>query len=186
MDLLIQDYGYWAVLLGTFFEGETVLILAGFASYQGYLNLTYVIIMALIGSFAGDQFFFRLGRLQKKIWFIKGAVWETRSRKAKRLLENHQILIILSSRFLYGMRMLLPYMIGMSRVKTSRFVLLDFIGALVWATLIGSLGYLFGNVMVLIMGNIKKYELMIMAIVIGLGLLIWFIGRIRRISKTTK
>jgi membrane protein DedA with SNARE-associated domain len=77
-------------------------------------------------------------------------------------------------------------MIGMSRVKTSRFVLLDFAGALVWATVIGSLGYLFGNVMVLIMGNIKKYELMIMAVVIGLGLLIWFIDRIRRISKTTK
>ena len=186
MESLIQDYGYWAVLVGTFFEGETVLILAGFACYQGYLDLRCVIIMALLGSFAGDQFFFRLGRLQKNIWFIKGPVWEARSEKAKRLLEKHQILIILSSRFLYGMRMLLPYLIGLSRVRTFRFVLLDFTGALVWASLIGSLGYLFGNIMVLIMGNVKKYELRIMALVVGLGLCIWLIGSWRRISKSAK
>jgi len=186
MESIIQNYGYLAVLAGTFFEGETVLILAGFASHQGYLELPYVVIMALIGSFAGDQLFFRLGRLQKRIWFIRGPVWEARSEKAKRLLEKNQVLIILSSRFLYGMRMLLPYLIGLSRVKASRFALLDFIGALVWAIMIGSLGYLFGNVMTLIMGNIKKYELIIMTLVIGLGLCIWIIGFIRRVHKSDK
>jgi len=186
MESIIQDYGYWAVLAGTFIEGETVLILAGFACHQGYLDLRYVMIMALLGSFAGDQFFFLLGKLQKNIWFIKGPVWETRSEKAKRLLERHQILIILSSRFLYGMRMLLPYLIGLSRVKASRFVLLNIAGALVWSSLIGSLGYLFGNIMVLIMGNVKKYEFMIMALVLGLGLCVWLISVWRRMPKSGK
>ncbi len=186
MESIIRDYGYWAVLAGTFFEGETVLILAGFACHQGYLDLRYVIMMALLGSFAGDQLFFRFGRLQKNIWFIKGPVWEARSEKAKRLLEKHQILIILGSRFLYGMRMLLPYLIGMSRVRASRFVLLNFAGALAWASLVGGLGYLFGNIMVLIMGNVKKYELMIMALVLGLGLCVWLIGSRRRRSKPVK
>jgi membrane protein DedA with SNARE-associated domain len=183
MESIIQNYGYWAVLAGTFFEGETVLILAGFASHQGYLDLPYVVIMALIGSFAGDQFFFRLGRQQKRIWFIKGPAWEARGEKAKRLLEKNQVLIILLSRFLYGMRMLLPYFIGLSRVKASRFVLLDFIGALIWAIMIGSLGYLFGNVVTLVMGDIKKYELTIIIMVIGLGLCVWIIDVIRHQSS---
>ncbi|HYB20914.1 MAG TPA: hypothetical protein VEH09_08285 [Thermodesulfobacteriota bacterium] len=36
---LFDTYGYWAILVGTFFEGETVLILGGFVASQGYLNL---------------------------------------------------------------------------------------------------------------------------------------------------
>ena len=41
---LIQKYGYAAVLLGTFFEGETLLIMAGFAAHGGRLSLPWVIL----------------------------------------------------------------------------------------------------------------------------------------------
>jgi membrane protein DedA with SNARE-associated domain len=37
LESLIDTYGYPAVLVGTFFEGETVLVLGGFASHRGYL-----------------------------------------------------------------------------------------------------------------------------------------------------
>ena len=33
---LIEDYGYLAVFIGAFLEGETILVMAGFAAYQGY------------------------------------------------------------------------------------------------------------------------------------------------------
>ena len=34
----IETYGYLAVMIGTFLEGETILVLAGFAAHQGYLQ----------------------------------------------------------------------------------------------------------------------------------------------------
>jgi membrane protein DedA with SNARE-associated domain len=37
LDQLIDTYGYWAILVGTLLEGETILLLGGFAAYQGYL-----------------------------------------------------------------------------------------------------------------------------------------------------
>ena len=40
---LIEHYGYFAVFLGCFLEGETVLVLAGFAAHMGYLSLPGVI-----------------------------------------------------------------------------------------------------------------------------------------------
>ena len=40
LEALISHYGYAAVAIGTFFEGETILVIAGFASHQGYLALT--------------------------------------------------------------------------------------------------------------------------------------------------
>ena len=59
---LIQHYGYLAVAVGTFLEGETVLLLAGAAASRGHLALPTVIGVATLASFAGDQLFFLLGR----------------------------------------------------------------------------------------------------------------------------
>lgn len=59
----LLSYGYIAVLLGTFLEGETILIMAGFAAQSGYLNLYWVIGVATIGSFLGDQLYFTWARV---------------------------------------------------------------------------------------------------------------------------
>jgi membrane protein DedA with SNARE-associated domain len=63
---LLKDYleihGYWVLFVGTFLEGEAILIMAGFLAFQGYLNVGGVIITAFAGSFLGDQFYFYLGR----------------------------------------------------------------------------------------------------------------------------
>ena len=52
---LISQYGYWALFAGTLLEGETWLILAGFAAHQGYLQLHWVMLIAMTGGFLGDQ-----------------------------------------------------------------------------------------------------------------------------------
>jgi hypothetical protein len=40
MQTVIENYGYAAILIGTFLEGETILVLAGLAAHQGYLTLS--------------------------------------------------------------------------------------------------------------------------------------------------
>ena len=62
LESLIDTYGYLAILVGTFFEGETVLVLGGFAAHRGYLDLPGVILAAFVGTLLGDQLFFVLGR----------------------------------------------------------------------------------------------------------------------------
>lgn len=47
---LITEYGYAAVFVGALLEGETLLILAGSAANQGYLQLHWVITIALLGA----------------------------------------------------------------------------------------------------------------------------------------
>ena len=53
--------------------------------------------------------------------------------------------MILSFRFLYGLRTVAPFVIGMSSVSVKKFILLNAAGALVWATAIASGGYFFGR-----------------------------------------
>src|SRR5260370_41283512 len=60
MDLL-ATYGYLAVFVGSLLEGETVLILAGFAAHQGYLSFPLVAGVAFCGGTLGDQSLLFLG-----------------------------------------------------------------------------------------------------------------------------
>ncbi len=82
MDLqsIIEHYGYAAILIGTFLEGETILVLAGLAAHQGYLVLSWVISAAFLGSLCGDQLFFIWGASTVR-WFYPGGLAGSRKRK---------------------------------------------------------------------------------------------------------
>ena len=60
---LVHSYGYAAVFVGSFLEGETVAALGGLAANRGYLALPWVIAIAAAGGFLSDQVFFGVGRL---------------------------------------------------------------------------------------------------------------------------
>ncbi|MGY2855155.1 hypothetical protein ACVWWF_003560 [Pseudomonas tolaasii] len=44
----LHDFGYFALFLGTFFEGETILVLAGFLAFRGYMDINLVVIVAFL------------------------------------------------------------------------------------------------------------------------------------------
>ena len=48
--------------------------------------------------------------------------------------KQHQNLLILGFRFLYGLRSVTPFVIGMSGISWLRFALLNVIGAGIWAS----------------------------------------------------
>ena len=58
----LHDFGYLALFIGTFFEGETILVLAGFLAFRGYMDINLVVVVAFCGSYAGDQLWYFLGR----------------------------------------------------------------------------------------------------------------------------
>jgi membrane protein DedA with SNARE-associated domain len=174
IELIIEAYGYPAILIGTFFEGETILLMGGFAAHQGYLSLYWVITAAFIGSLFGDQFFFYLGRKHGQKLIARWPSWNFRAKKVHKLLDRYNTPLILSLRFLYGMRTIAPFAIGMSSVSFSKFALLNIMGALVWAVVIGSGGYLFGHVLESVIGKVRHYELGIMGIIVITGILVWF------------
>jgi len=175
MDLqsIIENYGYAAILIGTFLEGETILVLAGLAAHQGYLILTWVVIAAFLGSLCGDQLFFYLGRKHSQAVLSRRPAWKQKAEKIHKLMNRFETLMILSFRFLYGLRTVAPFVIGMSPVSFKKFMLLNAAGALVWATAVGSGGYLFGHALEILIGKIEHYEVHVFIVIALLGLLIW-------------
>lgn len=171
LESLIQTYGYIVIFLGTLVEGETILVSGGFASHQGYLQLRWVILVAFLGGLSGDFLFFYLGRWHGHLILTRHPIWYARVQKVFKLLERYHTILILLMRFLYGLRMITPFALGMSRISTSRFLVLNTLGALIWAIVGGTAGYLFGKVLESMMGDLRHYEQAILAAIILLGLL---------------
>lgn len=179
---LIATYGYAAVGIGTFFEGETILILGGFAAHRGYLELPWVIVCAFLGTLSGDQLYYYIGRIKGKTLLDKRPHWKSKSEKVFSLLDSHQVWLILGFRFLYGLRTVTPFIIGASRISPIRFLFLNILGASTWAIVIGVLGYLFGHTLEILIGDIKRYELLFFAVVAGAGIVIWLTHLLRKRS----
>jgi len=90
-------------------------------------------------------------------------------------MNRFQTPMILSFRFLYGLRTVAPFVIGMSPVSVKKFIFLNVVGALVWAVAIASGGYFFGRALEILIGKVKHYEIQVFAMVALLGLLIWIV-----------
>ena len=171
MDLpgLIDSYGYIAVLIGAFLEGETLLALAGLASYRGYLDFYTVVAIALVAGFAGDQFYFFLGRVKGQKLLERFPNARERAQRFDAMLSRWHAPLIVAVRFMYGFRIVGPILLGMGRVPAWKFVLFNFIGAAIWAPLIAGIGYEFGEIVETALGNMKRYEIWIFAGVALLG-----------------
>ncbi len=182
MDLaaLIDSYGYLAVLVGAFTEGETVLALAGLAANRGYLDFYTVVVVAMIGGFAGDQFFFYLGRRHGARILTRFPSAEARALRFDALLARWHAPLIVAVRFMYGFRILGPILLGMGRVPPWKFMVFNFIGAALWAPLVAGAGYVFGSAVESALVEVDGYEMWLFGGVAAAGAMLFIAHRLRR------
>ena len=180
LESLLSAYGYPVLVIGTFLEGETIMILGGVSAHLGYLSLDRVIICGFSGTFLGDQLFFMLGRRHGKQILARRPSWQAPASRVFLILERHQNLLIVGFRFVYGIRTVTPFAIGMSDVSYLRFIVLNAMGAVIWATSIGLAGYYFGRLVEGMVGDVKKYEVEFMGGIVVIAALIWMVHFYRR------
>jgi membrane protein DedA with SNARE-associated domain len=183
IEAFISTYGYAAVAVGTFLEGETTLFVAGFAAQRGYLELPWVIAAAFAGTLAADQFYFYLGRLGGARLLERRPAWQRKAGTVLRLLERHQTFVILSFRFIYGVRTLAPFVIGLSGVSRLKYLGLTCVSTSVWATTMASVGYLFGHALDRIRAEFERYGLWVLVGLGALGAAVWVMYRVRARSR---
>ncbi|MCC6608633.1 MAG: DedA family protein [Burkholderiales bacterium] len=174
---LIGSYGYLAVLVGTFFEGETILVLGGLAAHLGYLELPRVIATAFAGALAGDQLWFVVGRLYGRRLLARRARWIPRVQRIDRVLRRHEIPVLVGFRFVYGFRSLTPFVVGMGSISAIKFLILNAVGAALWSATVACAGFLFGRAVEAALGDLRRYELALIAFVALTGLGLWFAHR---------
>lgn len=125
---------YVGAAIWAFFEGETfVLFSAAAGRSTGLIDPWILMISVWLGSCAGDQLWFYLGRRfgPTALHKIPGA--EKRLAVAFRFLERYGTAFVLTFRFVYGIRNVSSAACGMIGMSRTRFSVLNFIAAGIWA-----------------------------------------------------
>ncbi len=171
LESLIAHYGYAAIIAGTFLEGEATLIVGGIVSRMGYLNLPWVVLLALAGTLISDQTMFFIGRRYGTKLLKRFPRLQEKADKVGHTMRRHDTPLIMGFRFLYGLRSVVPFVLGMSRVPVWKFMALNLVGALLWVGGIGLAGYTFGYAAQASMDQIQHYAPVIAGTLLSGGLL---------------
>lgn len=142
---LLHSYGYAALVIGAFLEGETIVLLAGVLAHQGYLSPVPAALCAFAGSLSSDQLMFYLGRMKGNAILHRFPRLEKKAPKVRDLLARYETPLILGFRFIYGVRNLTPILMGMGNVNQWKFLILNVVSAALWASSFIAAGYFFGR-----------------------------------------
>ncbi len=160
---LYEDYGYLIVLLGAFSEntallglllpGGTLALMGAFYAQQGELSLGWVILFAWIGTVAGYNADYFIGRLLlariaeglRASWLGRRLRLQARLRLGSRFLSRHGGKAILLSHLIGHIRSFVALSAGATHMPYRRFLAFELVAALLWNTAFCLLGYLAGT-----------------------------------------
>lgn len=177
METLLQtfvEYRYLVIFLGTFVEGEIVLIAGGFLVYEGHLDFVVLVLLATVAAMIGDNLFYWLGRSQRAgtahplAQRLVRFIGEHRLFKGEELLRRHGGKSVFLLRFFYGLRFAGAMTAGYLRLGFGRFFFFNLIGSLTWALIIGRIGYLFGQSLEHAVQGVRLAQLGLLLVIGGL------------------
>ena len=155
IDFLVQ-HGYtvlfaWVLAeqLGLPIPALPLLLAAGALAGAGKLNAGFAIALAVTASILADVLWYELGRRRggKILGLLCRISLEPEScvRRTEDAFQNHASRSLLLAKFVPGLNTAAPPMAGMTGMGLPRFVLLDALGALLWAGGAVLVGFLFSE-----------------------------------------
>ena len=174
---LLIEYGYWAVALALLLEnagipvpGETILLMASFLAYSEHaLQLRWLILVGTIAATLGDNLGFALGHyggrplMERYQSFFR--IRPETIQRGEKLFARYGPVTIFFARFVFGMRIIAGPLAGALRMSWKKFLLYNFLGALLWVSVISSAGFLFGRHWQRFAHDLKIFDIAIAAVV---------------------
>lgn len=170
---LLHDHVYTAIVLGGLIEGETTVVLAGYAAHQGYVPWWAATGLSALVNFLLDQAWFLVGRWRGERLLARSQALRRGVESLTPRLHRHRRWIVFSVRFMYGLRTAGPIAMGMARIPWVDFLIFNALGAVVWAVVFTGLGYAFGRVIAIVIGEIVHYEMLAVGVILAAGLAFW-------------
>lgn len=197
LDLLrhtVVHYGYWAVAGALLLEnagiplpGETILLLASFLAYsQHELQLSWIIVVATLAATLGDNLGYALGHyggrplLQRYQSLFR--IQDKNLLRGENLFARYGAATVFFARFVFGMRIITGPLAGVLRMPWTEFLLFNFLGATVWASLIATVGYLFGRHWERLQRVIQRFDIGFVIVAILVVIFLWWRSRRNRQS----
>ena len=181
--VLLHNYGYLTILIWTFLEGETVVIIAGVLAQQGYMDPKFIALCAFCGSCTSDQLMFLLGKCKGAAVLSRFPKLARNADRAEHLIRRYETPLILGFRFVYGVRNVTPIMLGINKVNHLKFLILNVIGAGTWALTFTWGGFFFGRLFIKRIDKVSHMALYILLAIAVFAGLLWYIRQRKRAKE---
>jgi membrane protein DedA with SNARE-associated domain len=176
---LAEAWAYISLGASGIITEEAAPIVGGFAAHEGHLGFIRVVLACAIGTWAAAVGLYALGRWRGK-WVRR------RFRRAGRYVTRLLVFVrrspwrsVLAVRFGFGLRIVMPIACGAARMRIPIFLVGTAAASLIWAALFTTVGWLFGETALLVLGHIRRYDDMIAGLLI-VGVVLVFVVLVRR------
>lgn len=153
---IARHYGYWAVFLGIALEslgiplpGETITIVGGFLGGSGELDYWLVLGSAIAGTVLGGMFGYWIGKLGGWALLLRVGrffrVTEEQLTDAKQQFSENSARAVFFGRFVAFLRIFAGPMAGIAEMPFPQFMVYNFAGGAVWASVMVTLSFFLGR-----------------------------------------
>ena len=137
----LETWGYLAVAFFSFGGSFFIVAAAGVFSFLGHMNLPLALAIAAFANFMGDNFLFYLARYHKKEVMPYFAKHKRKLALANLIMRRYGVWAIFIQKFIYGVKTLVPLVMGMSKYPFGKFVFYNFFASIIFVSVIGLSAY---------------------------------------------
>lgn len=136
-------YGYIILAVYSFGGGMMALAGAGILSALGKMDITTSIVVATAANFLGDTVLFWLAQSNKKEVMKYLRKHRRKIAWTNLLMRRYGWMAVFIQKYIYGVKTLVPIIMGLSRYDFKKFVFLNFFASIVWGLVVGLGSYYF-------------------------------------------
>ncbi|CBG40673.1 putative integral membrane protein [Helicobacter mustelae 12198] len=137
----LQSWGYLLLFLYSLGGGYLAIIAAGFLSSLGSMDITLSVLVAFVGNAIGSGIFAVLVRSQKKDFARYFQKHRRKVALAFLWLKKYGIGLIFFSKYIFGIKAIVPAVIGLSKYSLKKYWIFNTLACLLWALVMGLLSY---------------------------------------------
>ena len=172
MEEFVSNFGLLGIFIGAAIEGDVAIVVAGVTASLGLLELAPAMAAAIAGCLFADSFWFALAKSRAEA--IRGTrLYRTVGLQVESLSMRLGPWHIVYCRFIYGTRIATMMLWGLRELPYGRFIAFDILGCLIWAALLGTLGYFGSESATKMLGRAQEAEMWLLGfIAVAVGVVV--------------
>ena len=142
----LSTYGYIILALYSFGGGMAGLAGAGILSAMGKMDITLSIAIATVFNYIGDNVLFYMAQTNKQS--VMGYLKKFKGRIHARtilMMRKYGWMVVFLQKYVYGVKTLVPIIMGLSRYDLKKFVILNIFASILWGLAVGLGSYFFST-----------------------------------------
>lgn len=153
----LLEWGYVILFIYSLGGGMLGILAAGVLSASGHFNLYFCIALAFFANALGSTLLFILGKYYKKDLMPYFTKHKRKLALAQLKLKQYGTSLIFVQKFIYGLKTFIPIAAGLVKFDFGKFFIINTLSSLIWAIVLGFLGFGFGNVISPLVDRLSVY-----------------------------